>query len=557
MRKTKTKNSNIILLFILCTLFSCKNQQIEKELTLSDSLMTERPDSVLLLLENIHFPLKPDKEQYARYQVLLLKAKDKCSEDISEDTLITVAADYFLSKKDIYNSALAYFYAGRVFKARQQIKKAILFTVQAKDLSIQVKDNNLTGLIYSDLGVLYKQQLNYLQAIDAFQAAQKYFLLSGNEKNASYTNEQIGNIYMLKSPSQKDSAHFYYDKAIDYATSRKDTISYARILKNIGIHFEEAGDDEKAKSYLLKSIEINHGGKHVFNCYCSLSSIYLKSNQADSAIFYSNIMHKTVKESDFEKNYVYYLLLYEIYKKQGKYNLALENYEKCITYEEHIFENRENNSILKLQEKYKAEKLENANQELIIYRQYLFILIILIVIIGGSIVGLIILRMKKKEKNLLAMQVTVDTLNRMISYRDETNNKLKFYLLEKLDIIRQITQLNLFSSKGNKEFMNKYHQIVSQHIEHSRNWPYLYSVINSLYDGFVNQLNEKYSMLSEREKQLCCLIRAGFQADEIAIILSYKYESVSVMKYKLCKKMGISDGKDFLEFLSTIKIENL
>lgn len=73
--------------------------------------------------------------------------------------------------------------------------------------------------------------------------------------------------------------------------------------------------------------------------------------------------------------------------------------------------------------------------------------------------------------------------------------------------------------------------------------------INHLYPGFSVSLSEFFPRLSDRQLDLCLLMKAGFSTVEIANLLCLHYSSVSHMKSRLFKSLevdGVTDLNDFL-----------
>lgn len=121
-----------------------------------------------------------------------------------------------------------------------------------------------------------------------------------------------------------------------------------------------------------------------------------------------------------------------------------------------------------------------------------------------------------------------------------------------LETITKLALLNARESDKNKSFLEKYNELFYGeqrpcHID----WEALYPLIDILYSGFVKKIRDCYaSLLSEKEIQLCCLLRIGMETKEIACVLGQSVHTVRKWKTGIRKKTGMPDGADIPAFLA-------
>ena len=92
----------IFLLFILVALISCNDpKSVTDTLHRAEALMNEYPDSAWTLLNTI----SPDEMEQNRnrtlYALLYTQAQDKTYRDETDDSLISVAVDYYRDTDDV------------------------------------------------------------------------------------------------------------------------------------------------------------------------------------------------------------------------------------------------------------------------------------------------------------------------------------------------------------------------------------------------------------------------------------------------------------------------
>ncbi|MDR0231791.1 MAG: hypothetical protein LBI82_06695 [Dysgonamonadaceae bacterium] len=547
----------IVIFVLLLFFFSCnwKNKKAEKIFIQVENLIEQNPDSALILLELIEFPEKLNPENYANYLLLRVQAKHKTHRSIAEDTLIHVSISYFLEKKDMPKVVLAYFYSGRIDYERGDNEKAIQDLLFAKDYAEKAKDDNLLGLIHYDLGDLYYEEYNTKSALNNYQYSRKYFLKAGNEKNAVYIQTFIGNVYLTQEPQQTKLALDNYNQVLLYAEQHKDTSQLISILRNIGLAYKEMKDYSRAKEYLFKSIAVDKHGKYSTDNYFILSGIYLSLNLPDSAIYYAGqLSPNVVGNEDYTGLYNYYDLMGNIYTYMSKHEQASECYQKKCEYLDLSYESKIRQSVLDIQEKYDSEKLKNSLQKTELHNQFILNISLLGALVAILLTVFLVIMIKRKKEKIQQIEHNLETMKEMFSDYDENKLSLKQALLEQLDVAKKIAQIHAIPSNTTEYNLNEmYFKIFGKNMAEKLDWNNLYPVIDKLHDGFVKKLRKTYPDLSDKDVQLCCLLRADFKIDEITFILDYNnITTTQTLKNKLRMKMDFLGMKEFLFFLKNM-----
>lgn len=101
----------IFVLFSSCIGFSHKNLVLDE----LDTMVQEQPDSAYTILSAFDRSTLTTKEEVAHFLLLYSIALDKMYIDVTEDTLINVAVDFYKHKNNRY-TFLSHYYHGRVFE---------------------------------------------------------------------------------------------------------------------------------------------------------------------------------------------------------------------------------------------------------------------------------------------------------------------------------------------------------------------------------------------------------------------------------------------------------
>lgn len=166
----KTTSSQLLCLMLLSCLISC-GQELSHQLDNAGKLLYDSPDKALSLLLSIDTQEIVSKKDRAKYALLLSAAMDKNYYDVTSDSLISVAVDFYAHKGSIRERMLAWYYYGIVLKNDQNYAQAILAFEKAETESRNQEDDLYLGLILRNKADIYCLTNNNIEAIEAHQNA--------------------------------------------------------------------------------------------------------------------------------------------------------------------------------------------------------------------------------------------------------------------------------------------------------------------------------------------------------------------------------------------------
>ena len=162
------------LLFCLF-IYSCRSN-IHRELDRIELEIDSAPDSALVHLDNIPAERIKTKSSNARYALLTSMALDKNYIDVTDDSLINIAVNYYSdSKSDMKYRMMAYYYKGVVQKNTANYPAAIISFEHAGKLANEQENWRYLGLIYRNIADIYSFTNNNPAAIDYHQRAIEAF----------------------------------------------------------------------------------------------------------------------------------------------------------------------------------------------------------------------------------------------------------------------------------------------------------------------------------------------------------------------------------------------
>ena len=176
----------LLILFCLLSFSSCLSS-INKELDRIEMEIDQSPDSALSHLEIIPQRLIHGENVCARYALLKSMAYDKSYIDIIDDSLISIAVNYYSkSRRHRKYRMLAYYYDGLVQKNAANYPAAIISLECAARLANQQKDLRYLGLTYRNIADIYYFSNNMAAASDYHQNAIDAFMQNRDTVFAQY-----------------------------------------------------------------------------------------------------------------------------------------------------------------------------------------------------------------------------------------------------------------------------------------------------------------------------------------------------------------------------------
>lgn len=302
---------------ILMSVFlsSCSSSVKSPLLLSADSLMEIYPDSALSILESISSPQKLPRADRALYALLLTQARHKNYIALEDDSLIKTAVEYYGDKKKSVRAAKAHYYWGATYREKGYTSFAVDEYLTAIRL-MPVRDEFL-AMIYDNLAECYEEDCLYNVAMENYRAA--YQILKGGN-GQTFPMRGIARVFLLQ--NEKDSALFYYQRALDSILADQDSSLVGALYHDLAMVYNEKKDYIQADKYISKAIMLL--GSDAINTCLSKAQIMLNLNKLDSAnYFFSNNMD----ESDIYGKAVCYDGMYQIAKKKGEWKTAVENME--------------------------------------------------------------------------------------------------------------------------------------------------------------------------------------------------------------------------------------
>ena len=529
-----------LILFCLLPLWSCGGKE-SRLLETSARIVDERPDSAYMLLKNLDFNNLKDKKLKADYALTRAKANMYMGRSLVTDTLLSQAVDFYKAVGDTAShieSVIAQANHLRSLERKDEAWALIDSLVNDMPCDIQRQLNQvLLGFSFSD-----KDNAKALMIIDRqiklahdgserlnFEIKKITPLVTLNRSKDAVA--LCDSLFALPDAPEEGSNDWLYMR-INYAAAlgehRETSPQAVAILKDVLGRMKNVPSDKLVEFYIpMVNLQLNSGNINEATKYTNLV------DSLDSDIF---------DRDPVAASYLEFLKIVLDYEHNGALSLSR------LSNTAHSLRKVSNDLEVKRQER--DDALENAydlsrsNYELTIRHQHLWLFIILIMLVGVIIVTIIFFVAHRRRQKLIEAEERIEALEQLAMAAtkpspDDKQALFKKTLLLQIDIIRAFAEA---PTAHNQEALKKISNAGNSDSETDAlvNWSELYPVIDELYEKFhANLLNDYPGVLSEREIQILCLLRAGFSTKEISVLIQQNSNSVYVSKTSIRKKLGL------------------
>ncbi|MCC7301859.1 MAG: tetratricopeptide repeat protein [Bacteroidia bacterium] len=300
---------------------------------------------------------------------------------------------------------------GIIYKNKAEHQKAAAFLNEGIRLADSAGLSELSAKMSVNLGNIYQRLGDYQKALDLFFTSLKFFETKGNAKIYGGILSNIGVVYSLmeehdrsmeyyrkalrardsvndrmgicndlgnmaitysklwnlkKNDAYRDSAQVLYEKVIRMGRELGDLQSVAHMLNNMAEIFIENGRRGnsasllKAETHLLEALLLNEqiGDRSgIAVNYNSLAQVYeLKGDRKKNEEYRKKAYHLTVELGEIELSREMAYGLYQMYSQQHQYQEALEFHLLYTQWKDSILNEKNQESIRKLETEYETEK---------------------------------------------------------------------------------------------------------------------------------------------------------------------------------------------------------
>lgn len=385
----------LLHIIALCLLLAdCgRNSEIDRQLDRADALIESRPDSSLLILDNIDANALSGKEQKARYALLKSMAFDKNYIDTTTFDVLQPAIDYYLEHGTPNEKLRTYYYQGVIFNNQGNRDNALNSFSKAIDLENTITDLYVLARAYAAQGYLYDQLYALEDGLKSnLEASRIYNRISQNYKEFDCLLRAYNEAIILNDKPLADSL-----SSVCNNFAINDSIEAGKLWQQNLHYASKFGDKEEIRIMLSQQ---EHSLPFNPDKLMDLALAYNKLGNNEYALELLDI----VRASNSEYNGLRLLSVQlPIYKGIGNFKDALSIYEKySIAYDSINLKKFEYlTQTIQARNKIEIQAQKEAERNTRIIWSCIGGLVILVLLVG---VLLLTVRNKQSEK-ALAIQI--------------------------------------------------------------------------------------------------------------------------------------------------------
>lgn len=524
---------------LFCFLFGCTvDQQVVLTLKQADKLLlSSKPDSAKVLLEQINTPEGLPASNYANWLLLYAEACDQLEEDVPIVPQMEKAENYYSKHGTTVEHAKSLLYLGRAYEEEKELDIGMEYYLQAANLAEGAGEYVLAGHICNRAAGLYDFEDYFDDAKRFYQKAADNFLLADDSLNYVYALRDIGSILHVKNKMEESLT--YYKEAYVLSGQIGDSSQLSSLCNRIGVAYQEMDSFDLAEQFLFQSIIYEEEGSAP--TYLALSGLYMKQNLYDKTDFYlhkashSETTNKMIKGGIFYQHYL-------LEKKQNNYNKALLYYEQYTAFVDSLTDIQEYANVLKVEKRYDQSKLLNKNYVLQVKNQRILIACIILMLFCLLLILLYQYREALKNKRIVQQQQQLQTTHAVLLKQELSVKGLECDIQQiRENILRTSTVCKKILANSDDIDVAKKKPLTE------KDWLALVEVIRVTYLLFFEKLQTTLSGLSEEEIRFCCLLKIGLTSQQLAILLNIQPTSISHKRYRIMKKGGFANTNTTLE----------
>lgn len=595
----------ILYILIACTSLlniQCSGNGKEKtplpELVHAESVMFDHPDSALHILEDMPMPsARRDKENHALWCLLTSQAQVKLIMNISSDSLVRIAYNYYKPTDNARRKAMSALYMGDINYDLGNIEEAMQYYLEGKT-EVEKTDDYKTGyLIMSSLGKLYLYRRLADYALEACTKAYDYAVKDSSKRYQMTSLQNLARCYCIS--DKLTEAIDIYHKCSDLALEigYRNNQYYYDVQSEIALVYTNSLQYEK-------SLEILKTFPKIYQHNSLIGTNYLMLSQYDSAYLYLN---KALNTDNVYAKKAIYNSLYEL-ADTPEYRKYLKSYcDSLLFYTDSVMSLDKGKEIIAYKEKYDHQKLITEQQRLKLEKadaQRLMFIITICLIVAIAVVAYLyqkrlvrkettirkqseklqdyMLQLHEYETRLMQNNRYMEELKEQLSGQEMNSEELHEYreqidslqvensrLSEKINSLQ--LHINDYSSKLDKArreadkfrnlseenlYLKQRERVLADYVAdndrlvkelrekcrvlENKEWEALEDVCESVYGNFITRLQSFCPTLTKQELHLCVLIRLRFGNAQLATIFAVSPASISQKKFRLKKHISES-----------------
>lgn len=505
-----------LAIILFATLFlsaACtRHAQTRTVLDRADSLMTEHPDSALAILQAIDGSALSDNSALnARYALLLTQAQVKNHLPVTDDSLISIAVDYYTDHDDPDAKMLSHYYKGRTRYNREDYTSALVHMLRANEIATELRDKFWIAMSAREISAIYNRIYNHADELTYARIAYENFKEIGRQPHLLYSTVDLAAAYFNMNHTKEGMQ--LLSASTDSAVSNNMESLLADIYRLKGKNHLSNEEYTQALSAWISVCDSRYATRE--------DSIYLGVTYANLDNIPSAI-HIYEKYSNNPMDIVCQHLKYMISKKSHKYENALNTLSNIDSITNDILKNRVNDGISSavIGHFNQVNQLEREKHRTATYQLWMIIISAAFAI---CILCWIFYRIHRRQQNTIndkielarQLQETILVKEQEVSQAQSSIRVLLSSHFKEFDTLCKVS----FESINQRQISQAIDTLIETFSSDVKKIAELEELVNTHYSNIISNLRVDYPTLKEEECRFFLFSILGFSKKALTMFL--------------------------------------
>lgn len=506
----------------------------------------DRPDSALVVLEDMDRELLVSKRDRAHHALLHAMALDKNFIDVSDDSLASTAVDYFSKYGPEKYEARSLYYLGLAYYYQEEYSKAILEFTKAEKVA-ERSDSLYWGFIKVAQSDTYTKTHNNIESFQKLKGAYNIYQAIDADYYVSVTTLRLAQAYynFNKKESSIELLDSLMNNEIDERVMTAAMATYA---------FIKADPLNSDPSLAIEMYEIILGERDssllLYKDYWAYAYSLNKCGRREE----SRVLIDQLKLADTSGTADYWMYL--LHKSDGDFETALRYLEASTDKIDKEVAEALQESLALTQRDYYASQSELSEYQ-IRNRTLLMICISVsaLLAIGAVLWCSVSLVRRSREEKERYLKYADEARRQLEASKNEDYPALKRKYVElyrsKYEVLGSLyEQYSLYYGKKNAQqaIYDKVVSVIDEFKEDYNDKDLIEGMLDEGLDGIMSNLRSEMPQLKEKDYAIFRLLAIGFDVTTISHLMNTTMNSIYIRKSRIRQQLESESPKHKAQF---------
>ena len=509
----------LLLTLLLLTGCNAPNQMTD-DLIRAEAWMNEHPDSALNLLKGIEQTELQTQAHHARYALLYSQALDKNYIDLTSDSLINIAVDYYRQTDEVRSKFLSYYYKGRIHRNAEENPEAMLAFMEAEQLVDALGDDYYAGMLYQYIASIYRSYMDYPKAMEYAEQSIDCYTRAGKNRHRLWALMEKSSLF--RTMNEDAESIRIMEALLPEVEATNDLELFSGCLSELILGCMDENRLADARKYYDRYVQKINPMTKTTALLARIAQLYAYEGSFSEAQRFMEAAWE--KANDRADSIILYVTSSLIHRKKGNDRQAYADLEDGVTLQNKDVRKTLQQPILTTQMDFLRQELAFQHYKQRTEKIIWMLGIGLVVILAGIAIYGIRKRMRQRVLRIQEEKARLEEDLEVLQTTQEKTEALKNGLFESK--MKELDKLVLVSLKEfkNEESRNrailKLVQDTKDQIHgNKKNMANLEKWVNEYKDNVMQHLRSEIVLPDESYYELACYLLANFSVNTIALLM--------------------------------------